>query len=252
MWEFLRLVREYCFLWIRGKPGGGKTTLALKLADMLVARGHVRYTVVNFPLWVDVVPEVTTDIEVVRHMKSAVLILDEAGQFFDRTAGPKQLKTWMSYPRKYGQTVLMSSFLEVPKQAASVQVMRTFNGMPFGLPVWWYTWTAQSGVIKDKDRFAWWFPSEVFGLYDTEYTPDDRWYIYDWQNGGSAGNGHQCSEVSMAEPGQHSSDFHGFGGGGSVSLGDSVLLELSGVKPGAGLSQSDCNGNGGGGSGTSR
>ena len=35
---------------------------------------------------------------------------------------------------------------------------------------------------SDKGLFMWWNPSEIFGVFDTDYEPNGSWYIYDFSN----------------------------------------------------------------------
>lgn len=202
--DFVRMVRQFRFVWIRGRFGGGKTTLSLAVADKLVAMRAVRYVAVNFPLFVDVPCEVTTDAERVQNLEDACLLLDEAGQFLDVGSSPAKIKSWFSYLRKNNQIVLMASVLPVARFASTFSVQRTLNGLVFGLPAWWYRWHINNGDTKERGTFAWWYPQRVFGLFDSEAKLDDRWYIYDFQDEVSAVElGIAADDRSDADSGGH-------------------------------------------------
>lgn len=227
MQTFLHMLKQYRFLWAKGRFGGGKTTLALKLADMLIGSKFCRYTVVNFPLLVDAPFTVTTDTKEIQAVKDAVLILDEAGQFLDAGSSAKHLKEWFSYLRKNNQVVILASVLPVARFATQFTVQRLFNGLQMGVPFWAYRWRLGVSDTKDDGRFLWWNPQQVWGLYDTDHKPDDRWYIYDWQDADTSGDG---AEVELGIEGQYSSDSDPGWADGGGTMGGELLLELSGVK----------------------
>jgi hypothetical protein len=170
----------YKFIWIQGRFGGGKTSLSLHLADQLVSGGHVRYAAVNFPLNVSVPYRTTDSLDEVYELRDVVILLDEAGMVFDLGASPKMVKNFLRNLRKRNQIVLMASVLPVHKFAQQFNVQRMFNGLQMGFPFWWYRWNLGFGQTKDKGNYVWWFPARIFGLYDTEFEPDDTWYIYDF------------------------------------------------------------------------
>lgn len=230
------MLRGYRFLWVKGRFGGGKTSLSLKLADMLISSRSARYVVCNFPLNVDVPCEITTDVGKAQKVENAVLLLDEAGQFLDVGAGPRQIKEWFSYLRKANQVVIMASVLPIAKFAAMFTVQRLFNGLGLGLPFWWYRWRLTNGDTKDMGSFAWFNPGEVWGLYDTDYRLDDRWFIYDWQNDSGDGDGAAAAVGVGIENELCAYDLHGCNAGGA-GVGDHVLLDLPGIGSRTGVSE---------------
>lgn len=240
MHAFVQMLKQYRFLWAKGRFGGGKTTLALKLADMLIGSGFCRYTVVNFPLLVDAPFTVTTDTREVQAVKDAVLILDEAGQFLDTGSSAKHLKEWFSYLRKNNQVVVLASVLPVARFATQFTVQRLFNGLQMGLPFWAYRWRLGVSDTKEDGRFLWWNPQQVWGLYDTDHKPDDRWFIYDWQDASATGQ----PEIGVGIEDQLGSDTDVDWSDGGRAVGGKFLLELPGVKSRAGVSQSTIHGNG--------
>lgn len=187
--EFVRMLRMYRFLWIGGRFGGGKTTLALALADRLIAQRSQRYVASNLPLYVDAPFRITRDIGEVTKLEDTVILMDESGMILDQGASPKSLKAWFAYLRKSNQVILLASVLPVARFATQFRCQRVFNGSQMGIPGWLYKWHLGIGDTKDSGWFIWWLPSRVFGLYDTDYRPSDEWWIYDFQNDGSTGSG---------------------------------------------------------------
>lgn len=180
MSEFLRQVRVQRFCWIRGFYGGGKTTLALSIADGLIKQGKQRYIATNVPLNVDIEPEITTRESDVVQLRDAILLMDEAGQYLDWGADAKNLKKWFQFLRKRNQVVLMPSVIPPIKYASQFTAQRLFNGLMMGVPVWVYRWRLNVYDIKDKGLYAWWNPASIFGLVDTDYEPGEEWFIYDF------------------------------------------------------------------------
>lgn len=198
MSEFLRQVKIQRFCWIRGFYGGGKTTLALSIADWLVSSGFVSTVATNVPLNVGFAPRITEDVREVTSLRDACLIMDEAGQYLDWGADQKTLKKWFQFLRKRNQVVLMPSVIPPIKYASQFTAQRLFNGPSMGVPVWVYRWTLAVYDIKDKGLYWWWNPSSIFGLVDTDYEPTEEWFIYDFGNAAS-GAGDEQTEVELAE-----------------------------------------------------
>lgn len=181
--EFIRMCRMMRYCHIGGRYGGGKTTLALMVADRLIASKAVSRVVVNTPLNLDVPYFETWNEAALLEIEDAVLVIDEAGQFLDAgSSNSKVLKQWFSYLRKRNQILLMPSVLPVLKFAAAFRCQRIFNGLQMGIPMWLYRWRLGLLDLKDTGLFMWWYPSRVFGLFDTDYEPKGSWYIYDFSH----------------------------------------------------------------------
>jgi hypothetical protein len=198
MSEFLRQVKIQRFCWIRGFYGAGKTTLALSLANGLIESGNFRYVALNVPLNIDIPVTVTTDAKQVTGLRDAVLIMDEAGQYLDWGADAKSLKKWFQYLRKRNQVVLMPSVIPPLKYASQFTAQRLFNGPSMGVPVWVYRWELSVYSIKDKGLYWWWMPESIFGLVDTDYEPNEEWFIYDFGNEAESESGNE-SQIELAE-----------------------------------------------------
>jgi len=174
MEAFVRMVQMYRYCWICGRYGGGKTTLALHLADKLIATKRYSTVIVNMPLNVGIEPTITKDSRGLTEYRDSILILDEAGQFLDVAASPKKVREWFSYLRKRNQVVLMPSVMPIVRFATGFKCQRWFNGTAMGLPLWVYRWDLNLGAQKNNENFIWWNPARVFGVFDTQFEPDDR------------------------------------------------------------------------------
>jgi len=179
---FLGLVRLYRLLWISGRYGGGKTALAYRIAYDLLQSGFVRYVVSNTDsVWSskfeDVVPRYD---ERGMPILDTCVILDEGGLFLKTT---KDADEYMSFLRKLNVILLMPSVTPVSSRLRSLNVMREFNARRIGLPIWMYKYTLSQGVIRESERFYWFNPQEIYGIYDTFATPVDDTGISDWLAG---------------------------------------------------------------------
>lgn len=199
--DFLRLVRQIRYCWICGRYGGGKTTLALMLADMLVKGGHVKYVVSNTPLMVDAPMQSTFDERSLTEIQDAVIVLDEAGVFLE-DGNKRMLRQWFAYLRHRNQIILMPSVMPVVRYASMLRCQRMFNGLQMGVPVWIYRWELRLLAAADKGYFGWWNPAQVFGLFDTEYDPTGEWFIYDFGNVASEeGTTGEEGDAKLGSPG---------------------------------------------------
>lgn len=182
--ELVRLVSVFRACWLAGRPGGGKTLLAVVLALELVRMGYAKRIVSNFPLYGGgLVGEACASPQ---DMQDAVIILDEAwselGMGQDRA-----LRTWLAYPRKRNQYLLFPSVLPLVRALGRFRVDRVFCGTQVGLPVWVYRYLVDTGDRKMLRGYApLWGPSGWFGRYDSFALPMG-WVSYEYRGGQSAG-----------------------------------------------------------------
>lgn len=165
----------------------------------MIRSGKCRYIALNVPLNVDIEPTVTENVKDVTSLQDAVLLMDEAGMYLDWGADQKTLKKWFQFLRKRNQIVLMPSVIPPIKYASQFTAQRLFNGPSMGLPVWVYRWELSVYSIKDKGLYTWWNPASIFGLVDTNYEPNEEWFIYDFGN-------EVISEESTVELAESNSD----------------------------------------------
>ena len=156
--------RAYKFLWLRGRTGGGKTSLAFALALSLLRDGLVKRIYSNIPSVGDF-PEWGKD-----GLNSAYVI-DEGGLFMKSS---KQFQTVAGALRKAGNYVIISSVIPPAREFATLSVERKMNlSTVIGYPIWVYEYELSSGSTRDKGTFAWLNPQSVWGLYDTDFYPSD-------------------------------------------------------------------------------
>lgn len=169
--------------WLSGRYGGGKTSLAVRLALALVADGYAARIVSNVPLHIGIEPAVTDSAGAVE-VRDAVLLIDEAWSELGMGADSRKLRQWLAYLRKHNQFVLMPSVLAISRHAAAFSIEREWSLSPAGIPLWIYRWRLVVASASGRKRpetglFFWWRPQEVFSLYDHTYKPDDRYFVYD-------------------------------------------------------------------------
>lgn len=174
--------------WICGRYGGGKTALALHLADRYIASGRYRYVALNMPLNVDVPVVVTRRVQEVLDVQDAVIVMDEAGGIIDSQVSPRQVADWLKWLAKDNRVLLMPSVLPVHKNASTMRVQRIFNGSSAGVPLWVYRWRYRLPESSDTGLYWWPLPTVIFGLYDREYKPGWEWFIYDFADQGDGGS----------------------------------------------------------------
>lgn len=211
----------YRMVWIAGRFGGGKTSLAVSVAQWLCGRSYARYIASNIPLGVGLEVHRVTSAELRRVScegpvyKDTCILMDEAWIHLGRGQGRKQIVEWLAYMRKGNNFLIMPSVLPLVADVAQLRVERVFNGMGFGLPLWLYRWhLGEYRKGGDRGWHLFWDPSSVFPLYDTTAIPSEDFTIYDtWQGGvgedAEAGSGIEAMEVASGEVGREVADYEG-------------------------------------------
>lgn len=146
--------------WIRGRYGAGKTSLAVMMANRLLAEGRVEVVVGNIPM--------TTKSEVSVPLPSAAILLDEAWLYIE---GRKDVSDYGGFVRKFEHYLLLPSVFPVHARFSYFFVQRVFNGYTLGLPLWFYRWGLRQADIREYGYFAIMHPTAVFGHYPTKYVP---------------------------------------------------------------------------------
>ena len=101
----------------------------------------------------------------------AILILDEAGEFLGSRS---QANEWLAYLRKLNVVLLLPSVRPPASDVRFLNVGRTMNWNVIGVPCWTYAGHLDGvGGVDEKFTFYWWFPSEIYGIYDTDGFPSD-------------------------------------------------------------------------------
>jgi hypothetical protein len=176
---FFRLFRT---CWLAGRPGGGKTSLAIYMALHLIASGYASKLVANIELRLPGSSSTKLDsVHDVRSITNSVVILDEAWLYLGKGVGQKAVQQWLAMIRHGNQYLLLPSVLPLTDQVQYFTLQRTWNLVPVALPLWVYNWRLNAGATHDKGRWLWWHPSQVFSLYDhTANQPGDTYYVYEF------------------------------------------------------------------------
>lgn len=180
--EYLRNVTLYRVLWLGGRPGGGKTSLALWTALQLLRGGYCDKLATNLELTVGEVVQTCDDTSDVVKVRDVAIVYDESwGEL--GTGYDKNLRTWLALPRKLNQFILLPSVLPLTKHVQQLRVERIFNGYLYGLPVWFYRWKLGFEKKPYQGVFPWFNPSRVFPLYDHEAAPLASYKVYRFPGG---------------------------------------------------------------------
>jgi hypothetical protein len=178
---FLSLVRTERICYFGGRTGSGKTALAFRTAYDLVRTGFSRYLLTNVPcVWADSPSDV-----VVRDGQylDVCIVLDEAGQFLRMG---RDAEAFISAMRKLNVVLLLPSHRPVPRSCDQLRVRMVFDFTLVGLPVWLYAVRYRLERGADK-YYLWWVrPSEIFGVYDTQYFATGDAGLSEWMAGQKA------------------------------------------------------------------
>jgi hypothetical protein len=166
--EFLGMLSAFRILWISGRFGGGKTSLAAMLAAWLLANGKVESVVSNLKLSFSTLP--------VTPLYNAAVVLDESWIYLDDRSS---VTTYAAFVRKFNHYLLLPSVWPPHNRFTFLSVQRVFNGYAVGLPMWFYRWQLGMRSVKEKGYFAVANPAAIFGHYDTEFVPVDDGGISD-------------------------------------------------------------------------
>lgn len=171
--SFLGLLETFRVLTFEGRYGGGKSALSFYVAQHLLSTGRFRYLLSNTPsVWSDDPNDVVLrpDDKGRPTYLDAVVILDETGLFLEYA---EDTKKFLAFLRKGNIVLLCPSVQDVPRELRGVMVQRTLNLETVGIPIWVYNYRVRKGSQRDNQRFMWWNPSEIYGIYDSGAFPID-------------------------------------------------------------------------------
>lgn len=151
---------------IRGRLGGGKTLLAVAIADWMLREGIVDQVWANFPCQL---------VRPVRTLHNTCIILDEAWQWLDwRVTHKNESHSYAAFLRKINAFLLLPSVRSLVGEVSDLKVYRFLDLTHIGIPVWVY----RARWVLDKDDVETTFaflvnPHKYFDLYDTSFIPSD-------------------------------------------------------------------------------
>ncbi|MEM2126240.1 MAG: hypothetical protein QXQ53_07590 [Candidatus Methanosuratincola sp.] len=151
---------------IRGRLGGGKTLLAVAIADWMLREGIVDQVWTNFPC------QLTRP---VRTLHNTCIILDEAWQWLDwRVTHKNESHSYAAFLRKINAFLLLPSVRSLVGEVSDLKVYRFLDLTHIGVPMWIYRarWVLDKDDVETTYAFLW-NPSKYFGLYDTSFIPSD-------------------------------------------------------------------------------
>lgn len=188
----LRYIYNYRICWIGGRFGGGKTSLAYRLAYDLKKKFPFRYVLSNVKdVWSDKPEDVVLRDGV---FVDAIIILDEGGGFITTA---KEADMWVEFLRKINVVLLLPSVRPPHRDMRTLTVRRDVNWQSLGVPCWAYTAKLDSGDIEEKFNFRWWHPNEIIGVYDTLGFPTDAkellGNVKDWIKQAAANTGYEAT-----------------------------------------------------------
>jgi hypothetical protein len=173
--EFLINFLSWRTLWIAGRLGGGKTLLAIALADWLIKNRHSTGLIANFPHALpmhDWRPAHGDGLR--RGIRGATIIFDEAWQLLDSRTAIANDRSYGAYARKLETFWIFPSVIPIDKRLSLLRVRRDWIiATPAG-GLWVYRWLLVTGDGEPAGgRFALWRPEAYYGMYDTKYIPTD-------------------------------------------------------------------------------
>lgn len=175
---FLEYVRNMRMVWIAGRMGGGKTALAVALAEWLISRQLALRVVSNIEL-IGFGPEVARFDEAQVHAcTDAVILMDEAWMELGDGLSKDSARTWIANLRHRRQYLLLPSVLDLMTACEKFIVERVWNGPAFGLPVWIYEYQLGKGKRQERGKYWWWHPRAIFKRYDHLGEPS-YWRLYE-------------------------------------------------------------------------
>jgi len=166
-------------LWIMGRFGGGKTSLAVYITLLLADSGRISNIVTNLTLNLGIEPKPVSQADVM-DITDAVLLIDEAWEWVG-TGQWKEAKSWFAFLRKRNQFLLLPSVLPLTSITRVFRIERVRSYSQLGIPLWRYRWTIDNGELSTTAAksyaWSWWRPQRVFPFYSHGEVPGD-WRVY--------------------------------------------------------------------------
>lgn len=184
---FMEMLTIYRTVWLAGRPRGGKTSLSIAMGLWLVANNYADKICINTPLHIGDLQDTVT-LAQAQALENVVTIIDEAWLQLGRSSRVQERDAWLAYRGKRNQYLILPSARDLHRDLSDFVIERSMNWMPFGVPLWVYTYNlSASKVIRSKKgrraapdigKYYWWHPQRVFKYYDHKVQPKDEYYIY--------------------------------------------------------------------------
>lgn len=178
---------------LRGRYGGGKTSLAFIIAARLLAEKRVQRVISNIPCRfavneprnqaVDLVyndEQQQNNISDIRGipvpLQDAAIVLDESWMYIESR---QDVLDYAAFVRKFEHFLILPSVMPVHTRLSFFTVQRVFNGYTVGLPIWFYKWGIRDKDVKENGYFGILRPTAVFNYYPTKFVAGDDGGISD-------------------------------------------------------------------------
>lgn len=161
---FYSLLRAYRVVWLRGRFGGGKTSLAVMLSAKLLADGYINCVVSNVPCTFSI------ELDKVKEDEGWAILLDESWLYLSEKS---RIYDYAAYLRKLNHYLLLPSVWPLHYRLSFFSVMRVFNAYTIGLPVWVYRYDVSMRAFSEHGYFAVVRPDQIFNHFDTKFIPSD-------------------------------------------------------------------------------
>jgi hypothetical protein len=194
------LLTAFRVVWIRGRYGGGKTSLAVWLTLELLKRRYAKHVVSNIELTHERLElvrvtnekkflkelvelyERASDVEDVSSLESelvdCVILLDESWRLLAEDMPSATRKTLTAYLRKLNQYLVLPSVMSVHKALTLYSIERVWDGRAaLGIPLWWYALITRTHESTVTTSFFFTHFS-VFKHYQSHALVSDKLYIY--------------------------------------------------------------------------
>lgn len=157
----LQMIKAYRLIWISGRFGGGKTSLAFEIARNYAEDGY-KIVTNSKSIWAENIQDHGIDEN--GHLNS-VVILDEGGIVFKRNTQAEQIA---AYANKMDIIFLIPSFWPPARKFRVLELQPIWNLTGIGIPYIQYQWRVSVGGFKDEGSFGWLFPQNIYGVYSRQ------------------------------------------------------------------------------------
>jgi len=158
----LGILESYRLLWIEGRFGGGKTSLAFRLARPFLERGYRLLTNIR-SVWADNPNEIDF-VDEWGHLK-LVVIMDEGGLWLKRN---KMVEAMAAYAAKMDCVYIIPSFFAPASYFRIFRIAVLYGFRHIKIPIIFYRWRLVSSGFVDRGILAWIRPEEIYGVYSRQ------------------------------------------------------------------------------------